>query len=173
MGGEREKGDQIKNFYNVNRSKHRASDRLQKKSQISRDFQRQIHGKNGQFCEKFSGQISLGSDRFRVDFMNIFNETKPQFCHFFFFFWGGGRWKWWANIYAMTTTTEASTTYKINVAFSKPAILSLKPPLALRSRLDLVLSRKRFFFYLRSPCALLTTMSSEMRQWQSFLYHAS
>ena len=89
MGGEREKGDQIKNFYNVNRSKHRASDRLQKKSQISRDFQRQIHGKNGQFCEKFSGQISLESDRFRVDFMNIFNETKPQFCQFFFFFGGG------------------------------------------------------------------------------------
>ena len=90
MGGEREKGDQIKNFYNVNRSKHRASDRLQKKSQISRDFQRQIHGKNGQFCEKFSGQISLESDRFRVDFMNIFNETKPQFCQFFFFFFFGG-----------------------------------------------------------------------------------
>ena len=115
MGGERENGDHIKNFYNVNRSKHRASDRLQKKSQISRDFQRQIHGKNGQFrrnfaekfgtnfaekrslkkpiLRKFSGQISLESDRFRVDFINIFNETKPQFCQFFFLGGEGGRWK--------------------------------------------------------------------------------
>ena len=34
----------------------------------------------------------------------------------------------------------------INVAFLKPAILCSKPPLALRSRLDFILSRKRFFF---------------------------
>ena len=35
-----------------------------------------------------------------------------------------------------------------NVAFLKPAILCSKPPLALRSRLDLVLTRTRFFFFL-------------------------
>ena len=64
----------------------------------------------------------------------------------------------------------------INVAFLKPAILCSKPPLALRSLLHLVLSRTRFFFFFffnqRSSFALLTTMSLEMRQWQSFLYHA-
>ena len=164
MGGEREKGDQIKNFYNVNRSKHRASDRLQKKSQISRDFQRQIHGKNGQFRgkirDKFRWETIIKKANFAKNFLGKFRwkaigfaliswtflmKQNRNFANFFFF-GGGGRWKWWANIYAMTTTTEASTTYKINVAFSKPAILSLKPPLALRSRLDLVFSRTRFFF---------------------------
>ena len=33
----------------------RASGRLQKKSQMLRDFQGQIHGKNGQFCGNFVG----------------------------------------------------------------------------------------------------------------------
>ena len=41
--------------------------------------------------------------------------------------------------------------------------------LGLRSRLDLVLSCTRFFF---SSFVLLTSGNSEMRQWQSFLYHA-
>ena len=70
MGGEREKGDQIKNFYNVNRSKHRASDRLQKKSQISRDFQRQIHGKNGQFRGNFA-------EKFGTNFAEKRSLKKP------------------------------------------------------------------------------------------------
>ena len=49
LGGEREreKDNRIKNFYNINYSYHRASDRSLKKSQISLDFQRQIHRKNG------------------------------------------------------------------------------------------------------------------------------
>ena len=70
---------------------------------------------------------------------------------------------------AIATTTETSTT---NAVFLKPLILRLKPPLALQPHLDLVLSRTRFFFYKRSSFALLTTMTSEMRQWQSVLYHA-
>ena len=56
--------------------------------------------------------------------------------------------------------------------FIKPVILCSKPPLALRSHLDLVLSCTRLFFNQRSSFAILTTMGSEMRQWQSFLYHA-
>ena len=57
--------------------------------------------------------------------------------------------------------------------FIKPVILCSKTPLALRSHLDLVLSYTRLFFKnQRSSFAILTTMGSEMRQWQSFLYHA-
>ena len=36
-------------------SPYRASGRSRKKSQISRDFQGQIRGKNGQFCRNFMG----------------------------------------------------------------------------------------------------------------------
>ena len=58
-----------------------------------------------------------------------------------------------------------------NFAFLNVAILSSKPLLALRCRLDLVFSCTGFF-YQRSSFALLTTMSSEMYQWQSFLCRA-
>ena len=74
-----------------------------KKSQISRDFQGQIRGKNGRFREKFAGfsrpvslkndwlkewpiswelpeQISLESDWFCVDSRNVFNETRRSYC---------------------------------------------------------------------------------------------
>ena len=40
--------------------------------------------------QKFSWQISLESDRFCTDFMNVFNEKKQQFCQFLIFFLGGG-----------------------------------------------------------------------------------
>ena len=108
VGGEREKGDQIKNFYNVNRSKHRASDRLQKKSQISRDFQRQIHGKNGQFRgkirDKFRWETIIKKANFAKNFLGKFRwkaigfaliswtflmKQNRNFANFFFFFWGG------------------------------------------------------------------------------------
>ena len=60
----------------------------------------------------------------------------------------------------------------INVGFLKPAILCSKALLVLICDLvwNLVLSRTRFFFffYQRSSFALLTTMRSEMHQWQSF-----
>ena len=63
MGGRG--GDQIKNFYQVNRSQHRVSDRSRKKSQISWDIQRQIRGKNGRFRGNLgdnSSQISPKND---------------------------------------------------------------------------------------------------------------
>ena len=58
----------------------------------------------------------------------------------------------------------------INVGFLKPVILCSKALLVLRSRLELgIVSHKVFFFfYQRSSFALLTTMRSEMHQWQSF-----
>ena len=53
-GGEGEKGNQIKDFYYVNCSWHRAYDRSSKKSQISWDFQRQIRRK---IWVKFSQKV--------------------------------------------------------------------------------------------------------------------
>ena len=65
----------------------------------------------------------------------------------------------------------------INVAFLKPAILCSKPPLALRSRLDFGLSRKRFFFVclfvFLSEIIIGSFNNSELRnaQWQRLSYH--
>ena len=51
--GEREKGDQINNFNNVNRSKHRASDRWAKKVKFRGIFSDKFAEKTADFAEKF------------------------------------------------------------------------------------------------------------------------
>ena len=62
--GEREKGGQIKKFYNVNRSQHRASDRLRKKVKFCGIFRDKFAEKrsllkkkpiSGKFCSKGIG----------------------------------------------------------------------------------------------------------------------
>ena len=50
---EREKGDQINNFNNVNRSKHRASDRWGKKVKFRGIFSDKFAEKTADFAEKF------------------------------------------------------------------------------------------------------------------------
>jgi len=50
-----------------------ASDRSEKKSHISWDFQRQIRGKNGQFHGKFAGI-------FQENFTQKQSEKNGQFC---------------------------------------------------------------------------------------------
>ena len=50
--------------------------------------------------------------------------------------------------------------------------LVLKTPAGFAISFGLGIVSHKVFSYQRSSFALLTTMSSEMRQWQSFLYHA-
>ena len=77
-GREREKGDQINNFNNVNRSKHRASGRWGKKVKFRGIFSDKFAEKRP-ISRKNSGQILLESDRSCADFTNVFNETKWLF----------------------------------------------------------------------------------------------
>ena len=116
--------------------------------------------------------MSLESDQFCADFTNVFIETKRKFCQLLlllFFLEGGG--EWWALACATTSTTGTSTTHKC--CLFKTGYFVLKTPACLAISFALgIVSHKIFFFYHRSSFALLTTMSLEMRQWQSFLYHA-
>ena len=75
--------------------------------------------------------------------MNVFNETKWQILAIFFFGGvgvGGGM-----MTFSLCNNNNNKHRLFINVTFLKLAILCLKPPLALRSPLDLVLSCTRFF----------------------------
>ena len=95
-GGE---GDQIKNFYQVNRSQNRVSNRSRKKvsflgifrdkfaektadfagirGKIQVKFRRKTIVKKKPISRKFSGQISLESHWFCADFTNVFNDPYP------------------------------------------------------------------------------------------------
>ena len=105
-GGE---GDQIKNFYQVNRSQNRVSNRSRKKvsflgifrdkfaektadfagirGKIQVKFRRKTIVKKKPISRKFSGQISLESNWFCADFTNIFMKQNGNFANFFL----GGR----------------------------------------------------------------------------------
>ena len=91
------------------------------------------------------------------------NNFVPIFVFFSLGVGGGG---------VMLSGSLCNNNNNKNVAFLELVILVLKPPFALTSCLDLVIVLHKVFFYQRSSFALLTTMSSEMHQWQSFLYHA-
>ena len=95
-----------------------------------------------------SGQILLESDRFCADFTNVFNETKLLFVG------GGGN-----DESEHVQQEETSTTYQKH--------RQLIAWFAISFGLGIVLHKVFCLSFV-----LLTTMRSEMRQWQSFLYHA-
>ena len=105
--------------------------------------QGQIRGKTivikkSQFRGNFLGKFRLKGIGFAVISRTVLMKQNGKFAIF------AGGWKWWALACVITTTTtEPSTTYKCCVL--EPAIWCSKRPLALRSLLDLVLSRTRFF----------------------------
>ena len=99
------------------------------------------------------------------------NNFVPIFV--FFFPWGGGGGECWAVACAITTTTtETSTTYKLKCCLFRTGDFGFKAPICFNILFGLGYCLAQGFFYQRSSFALLTTMSSEMHQWQSFLYHA-
>ena len=110
---------------------------LKNLGEISSEYEKKAH-----FTE-----ISWGKkerNRFCAVFMNVFNETKWQFCQFFFFF---GRGKWWALACAVTTTTETSTSYKLKCCLFKTTnfVLEALACIAISFGLGIV-SHKVFFF---------------------------
>ena len=90
--GEREKGGQIKNFYNVNRSQHRASDRLRKKVKFRGIFRdkfaekRSLLKKKSQFRGNFLGKFCLKGVGFAVISRTVLMKQNGKFP----IFAGGG-----------------------------------------------------------------------------------
>ena len=76
--------------------------------------------------------------------MNVFNETKWQILAIFFF--GGGGGGGGMMTFSLCNNNNNKHRLFINVTFLKLAILCLKPPLALRSPLDLVCLAQGFFY---------------------------
>ena len=114
------------------------------------------------FAEKF--RSNLAEKRSFKNSRTFLIKQDSNFAHF----WGGG--KWWALACAITTT-ETPTTYKF--CLFKRGDFELKTPACFAMPFGLGILLHRFFLSeIIINFALLTTMSSEMYQWQSFLCRA-
>ena len=111
------------------------------------------------FAEKF--RSNFAEKRSFKNSRTFLIKQDGNFAHF----WGGG--KWWALACAITTT-ETPTTYKF--CLFKRGDFELKTPACFAMPFGLGILLHRFFLSeIIINFALLTTMSSEMYQWQSFL----
>ena len=155
---------------------------LWEKRSISREFREKIRDKfrrkqslkKSNFAEIFWANVSRKRSVLRW-FHERFYRNKTEILPVVIvvvLFRGGGGEEWWALACATTTTTGTSTTHKC--CLFKTGYFVLKTPacFAISFALGIVSHKIFFYFYQRSSFALLTTMSLEMRQWQSFLYHA-